>query len=157
MNEDSDEGAASNAVKWADLLRRTENLAQGVADIKTVAIAFERWHEDMILMTAQSRGLNVMGKDFARIAGEMIMVSINAAIEAARVGEIARGFVVVATEVKTQAREVQALSGEMSKTLYKGELLTTATFQDIQAAGKMMMAAISGLELMVKELHSELV
>jgi methyl-accepting chemotaxis protein len=86
----------------------------------------------------------------------MIMVSINAAIEAARAGEIARGFVVVAAEVKTQAQSVQALAGSMRKTVDKGELLTAATFQDIQAGGKMMMAAISGLEAMVQQLHSEL-
>ena len=156
MNEHSDVAEAGAPAKRADLLRRTENLTQGVADIKTLAVAFERWHEDLILMTAQSRDLNVMGEDIARIARQLIMVSINAAIEAARAGEIARGFVVVAAEVKTQAQCAQALSGDMRKILHKGELLTAATFQDVQAGGKMIMAAISGLELMVKELRSEL-
>jgi len=156
MNDHSDLAEAGAPSKRADLLRRTENLTQGVADIKTLAVAFERWHEDLILMTAQSRDLNVMGEDIARIARQLVMVSINAAIEAARAGEIARGFVVVAAEVKTQAQCAQALSGDMRKTLHKGELLTAATFQDVQAGGKMIMAAISGLELMVKELRSEL-
>jgi len=90
-----------------------------------------------------------MGEDLSRVARQMIMVSLNAAIEAAHAGHIARGFVVVAAEVKNQAQHVQALSGDMCKTLNTGELTTTATFQDIQAGGKMMMAAISGLELMV--------
>ena len=156
MNDDSNAAAADSGAKRADLLLRADNLTQGVADIKTLAIAFERWHEDLNLMTAQSRDLNAMGEDLARIAKQMIMVSINSAIEAARAGSIARGFVVVAAEVKTQAQQVQGLSSNMAKTLHKGELLTTATFQDIQAGGKMMMAAISGLELMVKQLRSEL-
>jgi len=156
MNDVNDMPEAGSSAKRADLLRRAENLTQGVADIKTLAVAFERWHEDLILMTAQSRDLNVMGEDIARIARQLVMVSINAAIEAARAGEIARGFVVVAAEVKTQAQCAQALSGDMRKTLHKGELLTAATFQDVQAGGKMIMAAISGLELMVKELRSEL-
>jgi len=156
MNPDSEVVEVSGADKRGDLLRRTESVTQGVADIKTLAVAFERWHEDLSLMTAQSRGLNTVGEDLARIARQMIMVSINAAIEAARAGDIARGFVVVAAEVKTQAEHVQELSGDMRKILHKGELLTAATFQDIQAGGKMMMAAISGLELMVKQLRSEL-
>ncbi|MGO9991088.1 MAG: methyl-accepting chemotaxis protein [Steroidobacteraceae bacterium] len=156
MNDHAAGVDAKSTAKRVDLLRRAENLTRGVADLKTLAIAFERWHEDMIFMTAQSRGMSVMGEDLARIARGMIMVSINAAIEAARAGDIARGFVVVAAEVKTQAQHVQALSGDMRKTLHKGELMTTATFQDIQAGGKMMMAAISGLELMVNQLRSEL-
>jgi hypothetical protein len=64
--------------------------------------------------------------------------------------------VVVAAEVKNQAKLMQALSGDMGKDLHKSELTTTATFQDIQAGGKMIMAAISGLELMVKQLRLEI-
>jgi methyl-accepting chemotaxis protein len=86
----------------------------------------------------------------------MTMVSINAAIEAAHAGDVARGFVVVAAEVKNQAKLMQELSGEMGKDLHKTELRTTTTFQDIQAGGKTMMAAISGLELMVKQLRAEI-
>jgi uncharacterized protein (DUF1800 family) len=135
-----------------DLLRRTEDLAREIMHLKTLAIAFERWHEDMILMMARARDMNIKGDDLATIARHMTMVSINAAIEGARAGDIARGFVVVATEVKNQAKLIQALSGDIEKDLHKSELMTTATFQDIQAGGKMMMAAISGLESMVKQL-----
>jgi methyl-accepting chemotaxis protein len=150
------ESHATRDDKRVDILGKVEHLSRGIADLKTVAVAFERWHEDMIALTVQSRTLNVIGEDLTRIARQMIMVSINAAIEAARAGDIARGFVVVAADVKTQAQQVQALSGDMCKTLNKGELTTTATFQDIQSGGKMMMAAISGLESMVAQLRSEL-
>jgi hypothetical protein len=44
----------------------------------------------------------------------------------------------------------------MGKDLHKSELMTTTTFQDIQAGGKTMMAAISGLELMVRQLRAEI-
>jgi hypothetical protein len=37
--------------------------------------------------------------------------------------------------------------------LHKNDLVTTATFQDIQAGGKMMMAAISGLESQLSQLR----
>ena len=146
-------GASGNAEK---LLRRAEDLALEIAHLKTLAVAFERWHEDMIYMTARTRDMNDKGDALATIARQMIMVSINAAIEAARAGEVAQGFVVVAAEVKTQAKLMQTLSGDMGKDLHKSELMTTATFQDIQAGGKAMMAAISGLELMVKQLRQDI-
>jgi methyl-accepting chemotaxis protein len=136
----------------ADLLRRAEDLTRELAHLKTLALAFERWHEDMIHMTAQTRDMNDKGDDLAHIARQMIMISINAAIEAARAGDVARGFVVVAAEVKSQAQRVQTLSGDLNKNLRKTELMTTLTFQDIQAGGKLMMAVISGLELISKQL-----
>jgi hypothetical protein len=137
------------------LLRRASDLTHEIAHLKTLAIAFERWHEDMIYMTARTRDMNEKGDALATIARQMVMVSINAAIEAARAGDVARGFVVVAAEVKIQARLMQTLSGDMGKDLQKSELMTTATFQDIQAGGKAMMAAISGLESMVKQLSRD--
>jgi hypothetical protein len=149
-------GAAYAPGNKGDLLRRTEDLTREVAHLKTLAIAFERWHEDLIYMTARTRDMNVKGEDLARIARQMTMVSINAAIEAARAGDVARGFVVVAAEVKNQAKLMQDLSGDMGKDLQKSELRTTTTFQDIQAGGKTMMAAISGLESMVKQLRMEI-
>jgi hypothetical protein len=60
----------------------------------------------------------------------------------------------VAAEVKTLAHRVQALAGELGRNLHTSSLITTATFQDIQAAGKMMMAAITGLEVQVRQLRS---
>jgi methyl-accepting chemotaxis protein len=64
--------------------------------------------------------------------------------------------VVVAAEVRSLALRAQALSQELSKSLHRSDLVTTATFQDIQAGGKMMMAAISGLESMLGQLRSKI-
>jgi len=135
------------------LVQKIAALEQSIVGLKALAVAFERWHEDMINLTAQTRDMNSNGDDLASIARHLVMVSVNAAIEAARAGDVAKGFVVVAAEVKSQAQHVQTLSNDMRKTLHKSELLTTTTFQDIQAGGKMMMAAISGLERMVKDLR----
>ena len=62
----------------------------------------------------------------------------------------------VAAEVRSLALRAQALSQELSKSLHKNDLVTTATFQDIQAGGKMMMAAISGLESMLGQLRGKI-
>jgi methyl-accepting chemotaxis protein len=156
LNNRTTGAAADGPRDKGGTLRRIEDLSQEVAHLKTLAIAFERWHEDMIYMTARTRDMNSKGADLATIARQMIMVSINAAIEAARAGEVARGFVVVAAEVKTQAKLMQTLSSDMGKDLHKNELMTTTTFQDIQSGGKALMAAISGLEFTVKQLRLEI-
>jgi methyl-accepting chemotaxis protein len=134
--------------------RQTELLATEVSELKNLAHAFERWHQDMIALTAQNRSMHSTGEDLVHIARNLIMVALNAAIEAARSGQSARGFIVVAAEVRTLAMRAQDLSKSLSDDLHKSDLMTTATFQDIQAGGKMMMAAISGLESLVKQLQA---
>jgi methyl-accepting chemotaxis protein len=138
----------------ADLLRRTQELTDEVGRLKALAVAFERWHQDMISLMDQNRDMHGMGEDLASIVKQLIMLSLNAAIEAARAGDSARGFVVVAGEVRSLSLRAQSLSKDLGKNLHSNDLRTTATFQDIQAGGKLMMAAISGLESMVRQLRN---
>ena len=140
----------------AELVKQTDNLSAEAAQLKNIALAFERWHEDMISLTDQNREMHSKGDDLVTIVRQLIMLSLNAAIEAARAGDAARGFVVVAAEVRSLALRAQALSQELSKSLHRSDLVTTATFQDIQAGGKMMMATISGLESMLGQLRSKI-
>jgi hypothetical protein len=48
---------------------------------------------------------------------------------------------------------VDTLSKDYSSSLHKNDLTTTATFQDIQAGGKMIMGAISSIESLVNQLQ----
>ena len=133
---------------------KTRALAEEVAELKDLADAFERWHQDMIDLTTSNRALHSKGEDLMTVARSLIMVSLNAAIEAARAGEAARGFVVVAAEVRSLALKAQELAGDLRAGLHKSNLLTATTFQDIQAGGKLMMAAVSGLGSSVNRLRS---
>lgn len=140
----------------AELLRQTEALAQEVSQLKALAVAFERWHQDMISLMSQNRDMRGVGEDVACIVKQLIMLSLNAAIEAARAGESARGFVVVAAEVRSLSLRAQSLSKDLGRNLDRSDLTTTATFQDIQAGGKLMLAVISGLESMIRQLHERI-
>jgi methyl-accepting chemotaxis protein len=165
VSSDGDDSAATETQSENSGMRRlraskdatghqTGLLASEVGELKNLAIAFERWHQDMIALTAQNRSMQSTGEELEQIARNLIMVALNAAIEAARSGQSARGFVVVAAEVRSLALRAQNLSKSLSNDLHASTLITTATFQDIQAGGKMMMAAVSGLESLVKQLHA---
>ncbi len=134
---------------------QTRVLAQEVAELRDLAEAFERWHQDMIALTTTNRSLNSKGEDLTAVARSLIMVSLNAAIEAARAGESARAFIVVAAEVRSLALKAQQLTAELTAGLHKSNLRTATTFQDIQAGGKLMMAALSGLRASVERLNPD--
>ena len=62
----------------------------------------------------------------------------------------------VAAEVRSLAIKAQELTSELRQGLHKNNLLTASTFQDIQAGGKLMMAAVSGLGSSVNKLRAGL-
>jgi len=108
---------------------------------------FERWHTDMNELIRHNRAMHGMNEDFAGIVRQMVIVTLNASIESARAGEAGRGFAVVAGEMRTLAQRAETLSNEYRANLYQNDLITTTTFQDLQAGGKMIMSSVTGLAL----------
>ena len=139
-----------------DLTQRIKELADEAEHLKKVAVTFEHWHEEMTSLMEQNRQMHSQNQEFASIVKHVVLVALNASIEAARAGESGRGFAVVADEVRALAKRSELLSTEYGKSLHQNALITTVTFQDIQAGGKMMMAAISGVESKIGQLHSTL-
>lgn len=140
----------------ADLQTQTKQIGDEASRLKDVAHAFERWHQDMNALMEQNRLMRESGEELSLIVRHLTMLSLNAKIEAARAGDASRGFVVVATEMRMLSDRADALSRQFSTGLHRNDMATTATFQDIQASGKMMMAAISGLESMIGRMQEQL-
>ena len=56
--------------------------------------------------------------------------------------------------MRTLASRSDVLSKDYGNRLDRNDMTTTATFQDIQAGGKMIMAAISGIEALTRQLQA---
>ena len=139
-----------------DLLAHAKKIEEQAARLKQFASTFERWHEQMISLMAQNQDMHNKNHELARIVNHVLMVSLNASIEAARAGAAGRGFSIVAGEVRALATRSQELSKSYRDSLDRNDLVTTATFQDIQAGGKMITAALASVEALAAQFESKL-
>jgi methyl-accepting chemotaxis protein len=136
--------------------RQASSIAAEAARLKALAVTFERWHEQMISLMGQNQEMHSKNQELSSIVSHVLIVSLNASIEAARAGAAGRGFSVVASEVRTLASRSQELSKSYRDSLHRNDLITTATFQDIQAGGKMIIASLGSVAALANQLQSRL-
>jgi methyl-accepting chemotaxis protein len=84
------------------------------------------------------------------------MLALNASIEAARAGEQGRGFAVVADGVRDLATTADSVLKNFKANLFKNDLVTTTTFQDMQASSNMIRTVVLGLKTTADRIQSAL-
>lgn len=140
----------------AALAQHAMKIADEAARLRGLAGTFERWHEQMISLTTQNQDMRTKNQELSAIVAHVSIVSLNASIEAARAGTAGRGFSIVASEVRGLAARSQQLSNSYRDSLNRNDLVTAATFQDIQAGGKMITAALATVETLAGQLHARI-
>ncbi|HWT35269.1 MAG TPA: methyl-accepting chemotaxis protein [Paraburkholderia sp.] len=150
--------AALNAlqVQKDEWLQQAKRLSTEAGRLRHLSATFERWHEQMISLMAQNHDMHSKNNELSSIVRHVLIVSLNASIEAARAGAAGRGFSIVASEVRTLAARSQELSKSYHDSLNRNDLITTATFQDIQAGGKMIAASLASVESLAGQIQSRL-
>jgi methyl-accepting chemotaxis protein len=150
--------AALNALlnQKDEWLQHATRLSGEAARLRHLSATFERWHEQMISLMAQNHDMHAKNNELSSIVRHVLIVSLNASIEAARAGAAGRGFSIVASEVRALASRSQELSKSYHDSLNRNDLITTATFQDIQAGGKMIAASLASVEALAGQIQSRL-
>lgn len=129
---------------------------EDLAALTDLLVTFERWHESLTQLMEHNAEMHHQNQEFFNIVKQIVILALNAAIEAARAGEYGRGFAVVADEVRNLAMRSQELSESYKENLNKNDFLTTTTFQDIQAGGKMILTDVSSTAEVVKGIFRQL-
>lgn len=140
----------------ATALDNSKALSGEIVTLLDLVKTFERWHADMNELVIHNRAMHEKNDEFASIVKYMIIVTLNASIEAARAGASGRGFAVVADEMRNLAARAESLSEGYRNSLHQNDLITTTTFQDLQAGGKMIIGSLTGLNLINTKIKDEL-
>jgi methyl-accepting chemotaxis protein len=143
--------SSQNSQSVARVLENCDASQETISNLLGLMRTFERWHDDMNVLITHNREMHRKNDEFALIVNQVIIVALNASIEAARAGAHGRGFAVVASEVRDLAQRAEKLSKSYRANLYQNDLITTTTFQDLQAGGKMIIGAVIGLDLINKK------
>ena len=115
-------------------------------------------------LSAQSSGLRDIAEDVAKLARQTNLLSINAAIEAARAGDSGRGFAVVATEVRRLSTEsgntgrrigeqVDGFSQRMAQALSQAAGHSEQDARVIGAAEQTIGQVVGQVDIAVSQLH----
>lgn len=121
-----DQSARTTTDNVASLVSATEELTASISEVGVLAGSTSRASREVVDRTQQTADSMIQLREASDQIGEVVslirtvasqtnLLSLNAMIEASRVGEAGRGFAVVANEVKALARETGDATGQITR------------------------------------------
>lgn len=141
------DGARQQQELRHDVLAESRALGSEVDQLLGLVKTFDRWQAEMDTLLGHNQEMHAKNREFFSIVNQVVVLALNASIEASKAGVYGRGFGVVAEGVRDLAFRMERLSKNHNENLHKNDLITTTTFQDLQAGGKMITAAVIGLKV----------
>lgn len=150
----------------ADMLRRCEDDLRGLlATFRDFVRSRDEVVGSVRSLSTASSSLGQMAEDVAKLARQTNLLSINAAIEAARAGQSGRGFAVVAAEVRRLSTEsgdtgkrigdqVGDFSERMRLTLGQASAHSARDAQAMQASEHTITQVVSTVDTTVGDLNA---
>lgn len=135
-------------------LTNIEKLSTDIMSLKELLLTFERWNSELSVLIEHNKMMQAQNNAFTTIVKQTIILALNASIEASRAGEQGRGFAVVADEVRSLAIQTEQLNDEYKSLLSKNEIITVATFQDIQSSCKLILTAVNNFSTNLNKIRS---
>jgi methyl-accepting chemotaxis protein len=145
--------AAAVAVKTEEAAQQSlATLNQAAAAMQSIVVAVQQTAAQIEAMQQAASGVGDILRAVDAIARQSHLLAINAAIEAAHVGDAGRGFAVVAAEVKALAAQTSAASQQISDRMQRLNDGTASITKAMEAAS----LAVAGGQTVIDRLHTEM-
>ena len=140
-------GISSATGKLTDAIGEVQEQIRDSAQISRVAVERSAKTQDaMSDLEEASRKIGSVIQVIQRVAEQTNLLSLNAMIEAVRVGEAGRGFAVVAQEVKALSQQTSDATGEVAEQIQAIQSLTHSAVSAIESVRETIteMAEVTG-------------
>jgi methyl-accepting chemotaxis protein len=111
-----------------------QDLKQAVEGLRSTNEARAQMLEQMRELTTYTEKLQDMAQEVVDISNQTNMLALNASIEAAHAGDSARGFAVIADEVRSLSKRSREAADRMTNTMGEANTVIDRTFQSAETA-----------------------